>query len=307
MMIALSCITRNNPFDPINQKAQPIHPSGTITVSNKDTLIARVLNATAGDTIVVASGIYPVDLRFGNSGTSSQPIVLRGQDTSSIIRPQPGSGILYIGAQHSLRFSHLVFDSSISSGVKIENNSTDIVFDSCVFRNNQLDGLEAVDSDVLLNYCVCLRNTRAGIRVSGDATGHHTVTVNNALLAHNTQEGASINAAPAAIAHSTISDNGSNGIALTSPAGMVRLATSIISYNAGAAVSGQWDTTFAQIQLDSLDLFSNQQTVTLIPAVTPTFWTWNPLFIDHSAGNYSIGTQSELYTLQQQGIVIGYR
>jgi hypothetical protein len=305
MLIAISCITRDNPFDPVNQPAA--HAGSTTIVADKDTLMKTVFAAVAGDTIAIAAGTYPVSLRFGNSGTSAHPIVVKGIDSSSVVHAQPGLGILYISGQHSIRFSHVVFDSSYASGVKIENGSSDIVFDNCTFRNNDYDGLEITDSDVRAANCVFLRNKKAGIRISGDATARHAVTMDNALCAHNTQEGAAIIASPASITHSTISDNGASGIAITSPAGAVRVAASIISFNAGAGISGQWDSTVAHITLDSLDIFSNQQAITLVPALSPAYWAWDPLFTDGGANDYSIGATSEIYRLEQQGIVIGFR
>jgi hypothetical protein len=266
-----------------------------------------IFAATAGDTIALAAGTYPVSLRFGNSGTAAHPIVIQGFDSSSIVQAQPGLGILYISGQHSIRFNHVVFDSSFASGVKIENGSSDIVFDGCIFRNNNYDGLEITDSDVRAANCAFLRNTKAGIRISGDATARYAVTADNVLCAHNTQEGVAIIAAPASITHSTISDNGASGIAITSPAGAVRVAASIISFNGGAGVSGQWDSTAAHITFDSLDIFSNQQAFTLIPAVSPVYWIWDPMFADRGTDNYSIGPASEIYRLEQQGIIIGFR
>jgi hypothetical protein len=305
MFIAISCITRNNPFDPVNQLAA--HAGGTTIVTDKDTLMKTIFAATAGDTIALAAGTYPVSLRFGNSGTSTRPIVVKGFDSSSVVHAQSGLGILYISGQHSIRFSHVVFDSSYASGVKIENGSSDIVFDGCIFRNNDYDGLEITDSDVRVMNCMFLRNKKAGIRISGDATARYAVTVDNALCAHNTQEGAAIIAAPATITHSTISDNGASGIAITSPADTVRVAASIISFNAGAGISGQWDSNAAHITLDSLDIFSNQQSITLAPALSPVYWTWDPVFADRGADDYSIGPASEIYKMEQQGIVIGFR
>lgn len=305
MLVALSCITRNNPFDPVNQPAA--HTGGATVVADKDTLMKSIFAAAAGDTIALAAGTYPVSLRFGNSGTAARPIVVKGFDSSSVVQAQPGQGILYISGQHSIRFSHVVFDSSFASGVKIENGSSDIAFDNCIFRNNDYDGLEITDSDVRVTSCAFLRNTKAGIRISGDATARYAVMADNVLCAHNMQEGVAIIAAPASITHSTISDNGASGIAITSPAGAVRVASSIISFNGGAGVSGQWDSTAAHITLDSLDIFSNQQSLTLMPAVSSVYWAWDPMFADRNADDYSIGAASEIYGLEQQGIIIGFR
>jgi hypothetical protein len=305
MLVAISCITRNNPFDPVNQ---PSPRAGVKTIVNdKDSLMNKAFTAKPGDTIVLAAGTYPVSLRFGNSGTIERPIVIVGTDSSSVVRAQPGQGILYISGQHSLRLSHIVFDSSFASGAKIENGSTDIVFSDCVFLDNVFDGLEITDSDVRVTNCKLLRNTKAGIRISGDATARYTVTADNVLCAHNTQEGVVIVAAPASITRSTISDNGGSGIAITSPAGAVRVAASIISFNAGAGIYGQWDSAAAQITLDSLDLFSNQQAITLVPVLAPAYWAWDPMFSDRNTDNYSIGAASEIYNMERQGIVIGFR
>ena len=108
IFVSLSCITRNNPFDPINSPA--LFPGVRTLVSNADTLAAKIFSASAGDTIVVAPGIYHVSLRFNNSGTADKPIVVLGSDTGSVLRAQPTLGILYISAQHSLRFQYMTFD-----------------------------------------------------------------------------------------------------------------------------------------------------------------------------------------------------
>lgn len=305
IFVSLSCITRNNPFDPINSPA--LLPGVRTLVSNADTLAAKIFSASAGDTIVVAPGIYHVSLRFNNSGTADKPIVVLGSDTGSVLRAQPTLGILYISAQHSLRFQYMTFDSSNASGAKIENGSSDIVFSDCAFQDNAFDGLEITDSDVKASHCTFVRNEKAGIVINGDASGSHTVIMENALMAHNVQDGVDVIAAPAAISHSTISDNGGNGITVTTPAGAVTVATSIISFNAGDGISGLWDSTVSQLSFDSLDIDSNRTALSLSPAVSPLYWIWDPMFADRSAGDYSIGAASEIYGLEQQGFVIGYR
>jgi hypothetical protein len=305
MFVSLSCISRNNPFDPVNRPA--LIPGSKIIVADADTLSAKIFSASAGDTIVVAPGAYHVSLRFANNGTPDKPIVVIGSDSGSVLRAQPTLGILYLSAQHSIRFQRMTFDSSNASGAKIENGCTDIIYSDCVFMDNAFDGLEITDSDVRTSHCMFVRNGKAGIRINGDASGSHLVTVINALLAHNVQDGMTITAAPVDVSHSTISDNGGNGIAITTPAGTVGIRTSIISFNTGDGISGLWDAAAAQLSLDSLDIVSNQAALSLTPAVSPAYWTWDPMFPDRNAGDYSIGSASEIYRLEQQGTVIGYR
>jgi hypothetical protein len=305
MFVSFLCISRNNPFDPVNRPAL-ISGSRTI-VADADTLTAKIFSASAGDTIVVSPGTYHVSLRFTNNGTADKPIVVLGSDTGSVLRAQPTLGILYISAQHSIRFQHMTFDSSNASGAKIENGCTDIVFSDCAFIDNAFDGLEITDSDVRANHCTFLRNGKAGVRINGDASGSHSVTLDNILAAHNAQEGVSVTAAPVSVTHATISDNDSNGIILTTPAGVVRVALSIISFNAGAGVAGLWDAASAQLLFDSLDVYSNGSAFTLTPPVSSSYFAWDPLFTDRNADDYSTGPASPVDSMELQGIVIGYR
>jgi hypothetical protein len=302
MLVAVSCITRNNPFDPVNQYA-----GDSRIVRNEDTLTARFTTAQPGDTIILAAGVYHASLRFTASGTADHPIVVKGFDTSSIIQAKAGNGILFMSGLSSIRFSNIVFDSSFNSGVKVEFGSTDIVFDQCIFRNNQLDGLEIVDSDLRASNCVFRHNSRSGVRSSGDASGAHTVTLENVLCAHNANEGISLTAAPITVVRATLSDNDSCGMSITTPAGAVIVSASIISFNGGAAIRGLWDTAGSSVTIDSCDIFGNQTEFSLIPAVTPLYWTWDPVFTNRDKDDYSIGAASGVYAMEQQGVVIGYR
>jgi hypothetical protein len=302
MLAAVSCITRNNPFDPVNQ-----HAGDSRIVRNEDTLTARFAAAQPGDTIIIAAGVYHASLRFTAGGTADHPIVVKGFDTSSIIQPEAGDGILFMSGLSSIRFSNIVFDSSLNSGAKVEFGSTDIVFDHCIFRNNQLDGLEIVDSDLRASNCVFRHNGRSGVRASGDASGAHAVTLENVLCAHNADEGISLTAAPITVVRATLSDNDSCGMRITTPAGAVRIAASVISFNAGAAVTGFRDTAASGVSIDSCDIFGNRTEFSLIPAVTPLYWTWDPFFTNRDKDDYSIGAASGVYAMEQQGVVIGYR
>lgn len=304
MLILSSCITRDNPFDPVNRKA---HVGRTYVVSNQDSLMARVFSALPGDTIALTAGTFRVSLRFGYSGSTSRPIVVTGANGGSVVTAQPGLGILYLSGQHSIHVSGVVFDSSNASGAKVENGSSDILFESCAFLDNSLDGLEITDSDVGAMHCTFVHNGRAGLSVNGDGSGSHAVTLDNVLSAHNTKDGISVTAAPLAITHATISDNGNSGIVLTTPAGEVRVALSILSFNAGAGVAGLWSASTSQLVFDSLDIDSNGTAFSLSPTVSPSYWIADPMFADRNAGDYSIGAASEIDSLQLQGIVVGYR
>jgi Right handed beta helix region len=269
--------------------------------------MAQALAAQAGDTIALSSGVFRVSLRFGNSGTADRPIVVAGTDSTTVLMPQPGLGILYISGQHSIRVSGVVFDSSNASGTKVENGSTDIVFDGCVFRNNALDGLEITDSDVRAAHCTFVRNGRAGITVNGDGSGAHTVVLDNVLSAHNVKEGMAVTAAPVSVTRATVSDNDSCGIGVTTPAGTVRIVLSIVSFNAGAGIAGLWSASAAQLSFDSLDVYSNLAAFDLSPVVSPQYFAWDPMFANRDLDDYAVGAASEIYGMEQQGIVVGYR
>jgi hypothetical protein len=301
----VSCISRDNPFDPINQHAAYV---GTVTVSDKDTLTNRLLNAAAGDTIIIERGVYPVSLRFNNNGTAAGPIMVMGKDTGTVLNALPPDlGIMFLSAKSFIQFKNIVFEKSFGSGAKIENGSHDISFSHCVFRGNAFDGLEITDSDVLATDCVFEGNQKAGVRINGNGTASHAVVMDNVLAAHNTQDGVAIIAAPVSISHSTISDNGGNAISLATPAGRVSVASSVLSFNGGAGISGVWNQAAAQLAFDSLDIFQSQPDTSLNPVVSFSYWSFDPLFADHTAGNYTPTAQSEIYKMETQGIIIGYR
>ena len=82
---------------------------------------------------------------------------------------------------------------------------------------------------------------------------------------------------------------------------------SIISYNAGAGISGLWESGTTSLSLDSLDIFGNQSELSLNPAFAASYWTWDPIFTDRNADDYSLGAAGALYAMEQAGTVIGYR
>jgi len=289
----------------VNQKDMP--KSQSYYVTNSDSLMNHALNAIAGDTILCAAGTFPVSIRFTNSGTPDNPIVIMGTDSQTVFKPQPGNGILFLSSRHSIHFSRITFDSSFASGAKIEDSSYDIAFSDCIFQNNVSDGLEIVDSDVRIVNCRFLRNALAGIRINGNGSGTPGAVVTNALVAHNTQNGIIVTAAPLTLLQSTISNNGKSGITLTTPAGDVVIKRSIVSFNAGAGLSGLWAAGTANLAVDSLDIFGNDSALSLSPPVAFTTWTSDPLFTDTSNNDYKAGIASEVYALEQQGIIVGYR
>jgi hypothetical protein len=305
-MVALfpACIKRNNPFDPVNQ---PHRTGPAAVVYDKDTLMSRVKNAVAGDTILIGAGSYEVSLRFLNNGTPSAPIVVAAQDNGVILTAPPNQGPLFISAGSNFRFYNLTFRASASSGVKVEYGSSAVLFDKCTFSDNALDGLEIVDSDVRVVNCSFLRNKLAGIRISGKSTGLDSMVVDNALIAHNGASGIDVTGAVAIVSRCTASNNGGGGFTVASPAGAVSLAKSIVSFNTGSALSGQYDPAVCAVSLDSCDFFANGGALSLTPALAASYFTLDPVFTDTAADDFSIGPSSGIDAMERQGTIIGYR
>jgi hypothetical protein len=301
------CIKRDNPFDPINQKYPFL--GRIIFVYNDSTLINAFLEAQNGDTIKISSGIYKASLRFNNSGSQSAPIVVMGDNLGSVILHAPATeGILFISNKSFIEFYNIIFDSSYSSGVKTENSCLGIKFVNCIFKNCELDGLEITDSDVLITNCQFINNKRSGIRISGDPKLNNNVIIKNILSVYNGLEGISILSVPTVIKQATLCDNGKTGILITTPSKDIEIKNSILAFNLESGISGVFDPSVCNIMVDSVVIFSTGTNIMLEPATNFNYFSYDPMFTNRSAIDYSITSASPLnYIETQTGSIIGYR
>ncbi len=284
---------------------------GKILVTTADSLHKYISAAKPGDTIFVGAGDYAGQILFQQSGTVDSPIVIQGDPGApTILSASPQTPILFLSDFSYIEFHDVVFQQSGNSGAKLENGCTGILFETCDFLHNALDGLEIVDSYVKVKNCRFLQNERNGIQVSG-ATSQ--IVLDNVLVAYNVAAGINATSANGSIQGLTVSDNGVDGIEIRSPTGPLRISNSIIAFNGSYGLNLTLDMIQSgALQLEDLDFYANDSGLINLPQ---SDWPLTPIQVDPAfvsrdtlqGLNYSILPTGDLSTLQNQGVVIGYR
>ncbi|MBQ8825238.1 MAG: right-handed parallel beta-helix repeat-containing protein [Ruminococcus sp.] len=157
-----------NIFDLTLAKYYYSAPLRSITVSNTDEIISALKNASAGDEIILKSGVYENDKWVGvwavfassAEGTKEHPIILRSEDPENPavlkgVNPENKMG-LYITGDYwkieniavSTAHKGIVLDNSNfsvisncevyntgSEGIHLRDNSSDCIIDSCYIHD----------------------------------------------------------------------------------------------------------------------------------------------------------------------------
>ncbi|MDG5816291.1 right-handed parallel beta-helix repeat-containing protein [Chitinispirillales bacterium ANBcel5] len=183
------------------------------TVRNDRELLEAINESSPGDTIVLDSGVYSVSLRFFNTGTEANPIVIIG---APLHRSVLDSSDVIISNRSHIQFYGLVFANSAVSGVKVEAHSRSIYFENCIFTSNRQYGIEVLESEVTLKNCKVLYNGWSGIRAQGNVISDYKLIGENVLVAHNGLHGINLVSQTLFFQRSTISDNRSQGVRIES-------------------------------------------------------------------------------------------
>src|SRR5690606_24138238 len=105
---------------------------GNKVIVSADSLNAATTVAMAGDTLFLGPGLYNVDLRFDNSGTLNEPIVVRGHPSKTTVLTAStsvsGGSAVVLSSRSNIHFEDLVFRKGGTSGVKLIDFSRNIVF-----------------------------------------------------------------------------------------------------------------------------------------------------------------------------------
>src|SRR5690606_20494890 len=120
-----------------------------------------------GDTLFLGPGLYNVDLRFDNSGTLNEPIVVRGHPSKTTVLTAStsvsGGSAVVLSSRSNIHFEDLVFRKGGTSGVKLIDFSRNIVFRRCMFDSSGTWGVEAIDSYFEMENSLVINNG-GGIR-----------------------------------------------------------------------------------------------------------------------------------------------
>jgi hypothetical protein len=130
---AVQILTASTPDIPITD---PMHPN-TVNVSNMTELQSAINGATAGDVIVMAPGTYVGMVEIWNSGTESDPIVLRGADRSTTILDGDGGGNgIFIRGDY-IHVENLTIQNA-DTGIHISGTSADPITEGMAIRGNYI-------------------------------------------------------------------------------------------------------------------------------------------------------------------------
>lgn len=293
-------------------------------IINPDSLVTAVRDAQPGDTILLGRGTLAVDIRDFNSGTQENPIVIRGFPGRQTILKAGGTAEQAgnLDSTQHVRFEDLVFRGGTNSGIKLTHGSRDVIFRRCLFDSNGVRGIDASDSDLKLEDCEIVANG-VGIRVVIAVGSDAEIDLKNVLIARNISHGIEAVTPSGRISNATISDNGGNGLHITSPGRTLAVENSILSWNSGYGVFlGATFNNPDGLIVKTCDLWRNR-----VPEDPDDDWhlenldsataaevrkdnmAVDPVFVDPAALDYGLRPESELLRFETEPpfVVIGYR
>jgi hypothetical protein len=287
------------------------------TYARADSLAIGTAAAQAGDTLLIAQGSYPADLRFNHSGTKDNPILVRGYPGGrTIIRaPSDAQTVLTLSSGQNIQFQDIVFRGG--QGVQLVFQCQNIEFRRCVFDSCSSYGLRVTESGVSLVDCR-LTGNGLGAFIQGKTDGSTPFSMKNVLIARNAGTGLVMTSPIGGIFNSTISDNGGSGIDLAVPHSAFNIYSSIISGNAGVGIYRHRDTEYQdKLDVSQCDVWGNKNidwslagmdTVTA-DALRSRNFSIEPEFVDPANLGYDLRPGSVLAGFEHQTVpaVIGYR
>ncbi|MBD3418525.1 MAG: hypothetical protein GF398_00255 [Chitinivibrionales bacterium] len=269
-----------------------------------DSLLKRVQEARAGDTVLLDTGVFTAPLRFTHSGTVDQPILMLG---SPDLRSRIVQSDIFISNINFIYFRNLVFEESPVDGIKLEDGSQGCEFVNCIFRSNGSHGLSIVDSDIKIRNSRIYNNIGSGIHISSSISEHSRIDISNTLIAHNRLNGINSLTAQLDLSWLTVSDNGQDGLRLKVPKLPITIRNCLITYNEGYAISRE--RVDGEFTVAETNFFANADGIfDGDTAYTPqSTFLYDPFYIDRATNDYGIDTPSVIYELEQLGVIIGFR
>jgi len=294
---------------------------GNKVIVSADSLNAATKVAMAGDTLFLGPGLYNVDLRFDNSGTLNEPIVVRGHPSKTTVLTAStsvsGGSAVVLSSRSNIHFEDLVFRKGGTSGVKLIDFSRNIVFRRCMFDSSGTWGVEAIDSYFEMENSLVINNG-GGIRATGIQGEDATFILLNNLIAQNRGRGLEALSAGGFIENCTFSGNAGEGIYIRSPTQSLSIRNSIVSSN---LIAGIWrePTTWVpnSLTVQYTDVWGNDPvdwnlsgiTTEQVAEVMATNYNFAPEFVDPANFNYVLKPGSELadWEVNPPYLKIGYR
>jgi len=296
----------NNSIRAYNEsRAMMVVYCGKELQSNTDSLKKIIPSLVPGDTLYLDSLNFSSQFTFHQIGDSlGPPIVVIGSPFMNTVVSPAG---FFLTESHNIRFYNLVFAGGLHSGVKLELNCSRILFENCVFRNNNLHGVEAIQSSLELRNCQIFHNSGSGIRVQGMNTVEYGLVADNVLVSHNRAYGINSISAGLMISNATISDNGLDGMRLEVASLPATIARSLITFNGYYGLrrdlSEQGQGFFTT---PNTNFYGNVSGAMFADSIylrlNEPYLNENPWFLNRDEDRYLIGSQSNL-----SGMAVGYR
>ena len=191
--------------------------------------------------------------------------------------------------------------------MKLEQNCNKILFENCIFRDNNLYGLEVIESSIELRNCTIFHNRGSGIRIQGIQSGENRLTADNILVVHNGANGINSISTSLVISNATISDNGLDGVRLEVPNKPAIIAKSVLSFNEHYGI---WRDNTEMVQgiftTPNTDFYENKagsmSADSMYIKLNTPYLNQNPYYLNKDADDYLIGEQSPL-----SGMNIGFQ
>jgi len=279
---------------------------GYPVVAATDSIEARLVSLSAGDTLVIGGGTFSPFIHPAGGGNAVQGVLVMGQPDLSTVFSQ--ADVILSGNSH-VTFRNIVFVGGNRTGVKLENGCAAVVFDRCVFENNTSHGLEVIDSDIRLQNCRILGNGGSGVRLASNGSVSRTAVLVNTLVAHNLAHGIDVTAVNLSAQNVTIADNGGNGVLLADPELDLLVYNTLVTHNAMYGLSFE-----APVKNDNLFILSGTVLYGNSGGALRGVFTSAPAYLDigvsyvnQQANDYAVAPGNRVYELEREGIVIGYR
>lgn len=170
--------------DTVTSPSELYSQPATITITPSDNY-TKIESAQSGDIVEIAPGTYKFRVFLGNSGTASQPIIIRAQDPNN--RPVwdldgmncsewPGSysggdlhrGAWQISGDHYQLYGIVFKNSKQTSGIGIGDSAgirirggNNITIGYCHFEGND-NGVQGYGENILYEHCVMMKNGSDG-------------------------------------------------------------------------------------------------------------------------------------------------
>lgn len=282
-----------------------------VHLANADSITSNLFNAVAGDRFLIGSGTFDVSVRFRNSGTVSQPILIQGQNDLST---RFNISDVVLDSNANITFSNLVFVGSQTQSVQVQNGCYGIIFRECQFRDNAGRGIVIISSDVSLFDCRIVGNQGGGMVITSSPLRSQTVLLNNVLIANNGGSGVTVTGSNMTVQNATIANHGRQAIYLADPSGDLIVTNSLITNNCGQSpnpaiyfANGYSKPYPLAIVNTNMALNGAKAGDTVNAPLSKAILHYNPMYVASQAQDFVISPNSYLDTLEKAGIIIGYR